>query len=79
MEFWSVFLKSTGTLIRELRVSPFCIGFQVLQAKAENRLVEIFGCGTAAIVCPVGNIKYNGVDVPIPVDEEDNALSKRYV
>jgi len=50
---------------------------EVLQAKAENRLVEIFGCGTAAIVCPVGNIKYNGVDVPIPVDEEDNALSKR--
>ena len=52
--------------------------FQVMQAKADNKLLEIFGCGTAAIVCPVGNIKYNGVNVAIPVDEQDNAVSKRY-
>jgi len=50
---------------------------EVMQAKADNKLLEIFGCGTAAIVCPVGNIKYNGVNVAIPVDEQDNAVSKR--
>ena len=26
MEFWSVFLKSTGTLIRDQRVASFCFG-----------------------------------------------------
>jgi len=50
---------------------------ELMAAKSEERLVEIFGCGTAAIVCPVGNIKYNGVDVAIPVDDNDNAVSKR--
>jgi len=50
---------------------------ELMQAKSEDRLVEMFGCGTAAIVCPVGNIKYNGVDVPIPVNDQDNAISKR--
>jgi len=50
---------------------------EVLKAKAENRLIEIFGCGTAAIVCPVGNIKYQDKMLPIPVDDTEKSISKR--
>lgn len=50
---------------------------EVMKAKNENRLVEIFGCGTAAIVCPVGGIKYEDKMVPIPVDESDKSISVR--
>jgi len=51
---------------------------EVMQAKQDNRLVEIFGCGTAAIVCPVGNIKYQDKMVPIPIDERaDKSISMR--
>eukprot|EP00092_Neocalanus_flemingeri_P002612 GFUD01002799.1.p1 GENE.GFUD01002799.1~~GFUD01002799.1.p1 ORF type:complete len:420 (-),score=100.16 GFUD01002799.1:193-1452(-) len=41
---------------------------EIMTAKAEGRLVEMFGSGTAAIVSPVGGLKYNGVlhKVPTP-------------
>ena len=48
-----------------------------MKANEEGRLVEMFGCGTAVVVCPVGNIKYNGVNVQIPVDNSPNAVSQR--
>ena len=50
---------------------------QVLKANSDGRLVEMFGCGTAVVVCPVGNINYNGVRVPIPVDTSKTSVSKR--
>lgn len=50
---------------------------QVLKANEEERLVEIFGCGTAVVVCPVGNIKYNGVNIQIPVNPSETAVSQR--
>ena len=31
---------------------------QVLTASREDRLMEVFGCGTAAIVSPVGGLKW---------------------
>eukprot|EP00092_Neocalanus_flemingeri_P055101 GFUD01065016.1.p1 GENE.GFUD01065016.1~~GFUD01065016.1.p1 ORF type:complete len:182 (-),score=49.72 GFUD01065016.1:83-628(-) len=34
---------------------------EIMTAKSEGRLVEMFGSGTAAIVSPVGGLKYNGV------------------
>jgi len=41
---------------------------EILNAKSEGRLLEMFGSGTAAIVSPVGGLKYNGVlhTVPTP-------------
>merc|ERR1719376_1014338 len=50
---------------------------EVLKANQEGRIVEIFGCGTAVIVCPVGNIKYKSDMVPIPVDTTENSVSMR--
>jgi len=40
---------------------------EVLKAKSEGRLLEIFGSGTAAIVSPVERIGYKGSDIDIPV------------
>ena len=31
---------------------------ELLQAKNENRLIEMFGSGTAAIISPIGSIMY---------------------
>jgi len=52
-----------------LRVSERAITLpEILNANAEGRLLEMFGSGTAAIVSPVGGLKYNGVlhKVPTP-------------
>jgi len=41
---------------------------EVLAASREDRLMEVFSCGTAAIVSPVGGLKYEGelFSVPTP-------------
>jgi len=41
-----------------------------LTARAEKRLLESFGSGTAAVVSPVGAFYYKGemVDIPTPED-----------
>jgi len=41
---------------------------EVLKASKDGRLMEVFGCGTAAVVSPVGGFKYNGelYSVPTP-------------
>ena len=39
---------------------------QVLQHNKEDRLVEVFGAGTAAVVCPIGRIGYRHSDVCFP-------------
>ena len=50
---------------------------QLLKARDENRLVEFFGAGTAAIVSPIGNVKYRGKMQPIPTNQTETALSAR--
>jgi len=42
---------------------------EILNAKAEGRLLEMFGSGTAAIVSPVGGLKYNGVLYKVPTPQ----------
>jgi len=42
---------------------------QVKQASIEGRIKEIFGAGTACVVCPVSAINYEGEDVSIPTPE----------
>ena len=47
------------TLCREwgLRVSERRVGIdELLQAEAAGRLREVFGCGTAAVITPVGQL-----------------------
>jgi len=45
----------------------------LVKAAQEDRVIEMFGCGTAAIVTPINNVGYNGQDYPIPVDSELNS------
>lgn len=45
----------------------------LIKAAKEDRVLEMFGCGTAAIVSPIKNVGYNGHDYPIPIDAELNS------
>jgi len=53
----------------------------VIKAIKENRLLEAFGAGTAAVVSPVESISYKGVDYRVPVDPNLNSgqLAKRLI
>jgi branched-chain amino acid aminotransferase len=53
----------------------------LIEAIKEDRVIEAFGCGTAAIVSPVKNVGYNGQDYPIPINEESGSglLASRLV
>jgi len=42
---------------------------EVLEARQEGRLIEMFGSGTAAVVSPVGGLFYEGEMVTIPTPE----------
>lgn len=42
----------------------------VIDAANENRLLEVFGCGTAAIVSPVSSILYEGKEIKVPTGEK---------
>jgi len=50
---------------------------ELLKAKEEGRLVEMFGTGTAAIVSPVGNILYKDKMQSIPSSDDKSAISQR--
>ncbi|GFS68957.1 branched-chain-amino-acid aminotransferase, mitochondrial [Nephila pilipes] len=52
---------------------------EIIQAKTEGRLLEIFGSGTACVVCPVGSILYMSETVSIPTLESKNALYRRFL
>ncbi|KDQ19839.1 hypothetical protein BOTBODRAFT_27261 [Botryobasidium botryosum FD-172 SS1] len=56
-----------STLPSKLIVSERHITMKEVKAAAEsNRLLEVFGAGTAAVVCSVKNIGYNGEDIAVP-------------
>jgi len=50
---------------------------ELLKAKDEGRLVEMFGTGTAAIVSPVGNILYKDTMQAIPNSDDESMVSQR--
>ncbi len=67
----------------EFKVSerPFRMD-DVIKVHREGRILEAFGSGTAAIVCPVDLIGYNGNDYVIPLDparpgEKSGPLARR--
>jgi len=43
---------------------------EVMTARAEGRLLEMFGSGTAAVVSPVGGLFYEGTMHPLPTPED---------
>jgi len=43
---------------------------EVMKARAEGRLLEMFGSGTAAVVSPVGGLFYEGTMHPLPTPED---------
>lgn len=49
---------------------------EVIKAREEGRLIEIFGAGTACVVCPVAQIAYEGRVIEIPSGE--SSLSQRF-
>lgn len=40
---------------------------EVAEAAKEDRMIEMFGCGTACVVCPINKIRYDDKDIDIPV------------
>ena len=44
---------------------------EIIDAVKEDRMLEAFGAGTAAIVCPVESIRYLDQDIKIPLDKMD--------
>ncbi|MEE4241231.1 MAG: branched-chain amino acid aminotransferase [Desulfopila sp.] len=53
--------ETWGTRVVERRISID----EVYAAHADKTLREVFGSGTAAVISPVGNIKYNGKEITI--------------
>jgi len=50
----------------------------VARASREGRIKEIFGSGTACMVCPVNRILYNNENLYIPTMENGPELTKRF-
>ncbi|KAM4651570.1 branched-chain-amino-acid aminotransferase, cytosolic-like isoform 1-T1 [Discoglossus pictus] len=51
----------------------------VIKGLQENRVKEIFGAGTACVVCPVSRILYDGTNYHIPTMENGPDISKRFL
>ncbi|KAF9338947.1 branched-chain-amino-acid aminotransferase [Linnemannia elongata] len=43
----------------------------LVKADKEGRIIEMFGAGTACIVCPIKKIHYDGHDIHVPLDPSD--------
>jgi branched-chain amino acid aminotransferase len=46
---------------------------ELREAVKNNRVVEMFGAGTACIVSPIKTIEYMGEDLQIPLDPSDSS------
>ncbi|KPP80086.1 branched-chain-amino-acid aminotransferase, cytosolic-like [Scleropages formosus] len=62
----------------EFKVSERSITMAHLErALKENRVMELFGSGTACVVSPVGHIMYQGKSLHLPWQENTPRLSSR--
>ncbi len=64
--------KSWGVKVTERKISID----EIYEAHEKGELKEIFGSGTAAVISPVGNIKFNGKEITIG-EGKVGPLSKR--
>ncbi|XP_064171172.1 branched-chain-amino-acid aminotransferase, mitochondrial [Anguilla rostrata] len=51
---------------------------ELLQALDAGRVLEVFGSGTACVVCPVGSLLYKGKTYEIPTMKNGPDLAKRF-
>ncbi|XP_072256032.1 branched-chain-amino-acid aminotransferase, cytosolic isoform X3 [Pyxicephalus adspersus] len=49
----------------------------LITALKENRVKEMFGAGTACVVCPVGTVQYKGENLNIPTMENGPKIAAR--
>ncbi|XP_049891797.1 branched-chain-amino-acid aminotransferase, cytosolic [Epinephelus moara] len=50
---------------------------QLCSALKQQRVKEMFGSGTASMVCPIGHIVYQGEDLHLPCQNKDSLLTSR--
>ncbi|TQK72156.1 branched chain amino acid aminotransferase [Nocardioides sp. SLBN-35] len=81
----SIVTPETGTILEGITRSSIIelagkMGHQVTERKfgidewregiASGRITEVFACGTAAVVTPVGSLKYAGGETPAPASQD---------
>ncbi|CAJ0951785.1 unnamed protein product [Ranitomeya imitator] len=78
---WSNETKSAGPgATGEFKVSERTFTMaDVLKGLKDNRVKEIFGAGTACVVCPVNRIFYDGENYLIPTMENGPDIAKRFL
>ena len=65
--------KHWGDKVAERKISID----ELMQAHADGSLKEVFGAGTAAVISPVGQIKYNELVITIN-DNQTGPVAKKY-
>uniref|UniRef100_A0A6J0TJD2 Branched-chain-amino-acid aminotransferase n=2 Tax=Pogona vitticeps TaxID=103695 RepID=A0A6J0TJD2_9SAUR len=64
----------------EFRVSERIVTMaELIKGLEENRVKEVFGSGTACVVCPVNRILYQGKNYHIPTMENGPVIAKRFL
>lgn len=51
----------------------------IVEALNEDRVEEMFGCGTAAIVTAVNGLHYEGTDYEVPCPMDDNSYTMKFM
>ncbi|KAK3520135.1 hypothetical protein QTP70_015316 [Hemibagrus guttatus] len=51
---------------------------ELMEALNGGRVLEVFGAGTACVVCPVGSLRYKGQDYEIPTMKNGPELATRF-
>lgn len=51
---------------------------ELLSALNSGRVLEVFGAGTACVVCPVGSLLYGGQTYQIPIKQHGTDLAQRF-
>jgi branched-chain amino acid aminotransferase len=69
-----ILARSWGMPCAERRVSME----ELLKANREGRLQEVFGCGTAAVISPVGTLKYRDEDIRVADGKVGPVAAKLY-
>nr|XP_057904540.1 branched-chain-amino-acid aminotransferase, mitochondrial [Doryrhamphus excisus] len=63
----------------EFKVTERTMGMkELLGALDSGRVLEVFGAGTACVVCPVGSLLYKGKTFQIPTMQNGPDLAKRF-
>ncbi|XP_023204763.1 branched-chain-amino-acid aminotransferase, cytosolic-like isoform X1 [Xiphophorus maculatus] len=72
-------LLDLGRTWGDFKVTERTMGMkELLEALDAGRVLEVFGAGTACVVCPVGNLLYKGKTYQIPTMQNGPDLAKRF-